>query len=66
MSDDAELFIEAEEAPVSLIDQGRSQTVLHMLSSHTSAHTNGPVLALLICYVDHGHRSRDASKQMAL
>ncbi len=50
MSDDAELFIKPEEAPVSLIDQGRSQTAIHMLSSHTSTHKwCSPSIANLLC-----------------
>lgn len=35
MSDDAELFIKAEEGPVSLIDQGRSQnSTTHAVITH--------------------------------
>lgn len=50
MSDDAELFIKAEEAPLSLIDQGHSPTALHMLSSHTSTHKwSSPSIANLLC-----------------
>lgn len=60
MSEVAELFIKAEEAPVSLIDQGHSQTALHMLSSHTRIHKLSPSIANMI---DHGHRG--ASEQMA-
>ena len=67
MSDDAELFIKAEEAPASLIDQGHSpNSTTHAANTHMQVHTNGPVWALLICYVDHRSRSRGASKQMAL
>ena len=62
MSGHAELFIKAEEAPVTLMDQGRSQTAPHMLPSHTTTHTSGAVLALLICYVEHGDSGRDASE----
>lgn len=68
-SDAAELFIKAEEAPVSLLDQGQSQITLRTpraVITHIQVCTNGPVLALLICYVDHGHRDRGGSKQTAL
>lgn len=49
MSDDAELFIKAEEAPVSQLDQGsHSQTMLHMLSAHRlQLSTMGPKKLLL-------------------
>lgn len=57
MSDDAELFIKAEEAPVSLIDQGHSAT--HAVITHKCTQ-NGPTLALLICYVDQEQRCQRA------
>lgn len=52
----------------SLTDRWRTKpnSAAHAVITHTSIVQNGPVLALLICYEDHGHRSRDASEQTAI